>query len=90
MSISKKQLKEIKTAIDLQDLIDDDSKIDYSDIPEADDDFWKNAVLVEKPHKELISLRLDEDVIKYFKKQGKGYQTKINQILKTYVNAKSS
>lgn len=90
MSISKKQLKEIKTAIDLQDLIDDDSKIDYSDIPEADDDFWKNAILVEKPHKELISLRLDEDVIKYFKKQGKGYQTKINQILRTYVNAKNT
>lgn len=80
MNISKQRLSEIKNI--------KDSDIDYSDIPELDDNFWKNAVLVEKPHKELISLRLDEDVIGYFRSQGKGYQTRINQILKTYIAAK--
>lgn len=80
MNISKQRLSEIKNI--------KDSDIDYSDIPELDDNFWKNAVLVEKPHKELISLRLDEDVIGYFRSLGKGYQTRINQILKTYIAAK--
>ena len=68
----------------LKELSDD--HIDYSDIPELTDEFWENAVLV-IPKKRAVSLRLDENIITWFKKQGKGYQTKINKVLGEFVQA---
>jgi uncharacterized protein (DUF4415 family) len=38
----------------------------------------------------MVSIRIDEDVLAWFKSQGKGYQTKINEILKTYMRAKAA
>ncbi len=67
-----------------------DSEIDTSDIPELDAEFFKNAVWYEYKPKQMVSIRLDEDVLKWFKAQGKGYQTKINDILKTYMRAKTA
>lgn len=64
-----------------------DSEIDYSDIPELDEEFFKNAKVVLPEPKTAVSIRLDKDVIAWFKKQGGGYQTKINAVLKTYVKA---
>lgn len=64
-----------------------DSEIDYSDIPELDEVFFKNAKLVLPEPKTAVSIRLDKDVLAWFKKQGGGYQTKINAVLKTYVKA---
>ncbi|MBS0165944.1 MAG: BrnA antitoxin family protein [Nitrospira sp.] len=37
-----------------------------------------------------LSLRLDEDVVEWFKRQGAGYQTKINAVLRSYVQAHSA
>lgn len=68
---------------------DDDSDINYSDIPETNKEFWKNAEVVMPTHKIPVSLRLDEDIIKYFKNLGGGYQSKINAVLKAYVKAHS-
>lgn len=65
-----------------------DSEIDYSDIPELDDNFWKNAVVVQPRKKTAITLRLDTDTLEWFKHQGRGYQTVINSVLKSYMNAK--
>ena len=61
-----------------------DSKIDYSDIPPLDDAFWKNAVRSPfyKPTKTHASVRLDSDVLVWLKAQGKGYQTRMNEILR--------
>lgn len=64
-----------------------DSEIDYSDIPELDEVFFRNAKLVLPEPKAAVSIRLDKDVLKWFKSQGSGYQTKINAVLKTYVKA---
>lgn len=64
-----------------------DSEIDYSDIPELDEEFFKNAKVVLPEPKTAVSIRLDKDVLAWFKKQGGGYQTKINAVLKTYVKA---
>ncbi len=64
-----------------------DDEIDYSEIPELDDAFFKNAKVVIPHHKDSVTLRLDHDVLEWFKKQGKGYQTKINAVLKTFVRA---
>jgi len=64
-----------------------DSEIDYSDIPELDESFFRNAQVVLPEPKAAVSIRLDTDVLKWFKNQGRGYQTKINAVLKTYVKA---
>ncbi len=61
-----------------------DSEIDYSDIPPLDEEFWKRAVRnpFYKPTKAHASMRIDSDVLAWFKSQGKGYQTRINAILR--------
>lgn len=58
--------------------------IDYSDIPETPPEFWKNAVrgMFYRPVKKAVSLRLDADVIEWLKKDGQGYQTRANQMLR--------
>ena len=62
-------------------------KIDYSDISETDSKFWKNAKITMPKKKELLTLRLDSEVVDWFKEEGKGYQTKINAVLKSYVKS---
>lgn len=65
-----------------------DEDIDFSDIPELDQEFFKNAKLVKrKPKTEAISIRIDTDVLQWFKQhaKNKGYQTLINDVLRTYV-----
>jgi len=61
-----------------------DSKIDHSDIPPLTDDFWKVAVKnpFYKPTKQATTVRVDSDVLLWLKGQGKGYQTRINAILR--------
>jgi uncharacterized protein (DUF4415 family) len=61
-----------------------EDEIDFSDIPEADDAFWKTVVRIgrEKPRKRQTTIRLDEDVIEWFKAAGRGYQSRINAILR--------
>jgi uncharacterized protein (DUF4415 family) len=51
---------------------------------------WSKAVLVEPVTKKSISIRLDEDVIDFFKSTGKGYQTRMNAILRHYVREHKS
>jgi uncharacterized protein (DUF4415 family) len=67
-----------------------ESEIDTSDIPELDKAFFKKAVLQLPKTKKMVSIRIDEDVLTWYKKQGKGYQTKINEILKMYMRAKAA
>ncbi|MDR1841693.1 MAG: BrnA antitoxin family protein [Holophagales bacterium] len=61
-----------------------DSEIDFSDMPELDDDFFKNAIpgRFYKPTKKHMSLRIDSDVVAWFQRQGKGYQSRLNAILR--------
>lgn len=61
-----------------------DSEIDYSDIPPLDDAFWQHAVRnpFYKPTKTSTTVRVDSDVLAWIKSQGKGYQTRINAILR--------
>ena len=61
-----------------------DDKIDYSDIPALTDEQLKNAVRsgVYKPVKRQITARVDADVLDWLKSQGKGYQSRINAILR--------
>jgi uncharacterized protein (DUF4415 family) len=61
-----------------------DSAIDLSDIPELTEKFWRNAVRnpFYRPVKQQLTLRLDADVIAWLRKQGKGYQTRANALLR--------
>ena len=60
-----------------------DADIDYSDIPELDDEFFKNAKIVNwPPAKAQLTIRLDADVLAWLKSNGRGYQTRINRILR--------
>jgi uncharacterized protein (DUF4415 family) len=63
-----------------------DSEIDYSDIPETDADFWKEADVIYPANKTHLSIRLDDDIVHWFKKFGRGYQTKINAVLRSYIS----
>lgn len=59
--------------------------IDFSDIPPLSDEFWKNAKRfgdVYRPQKKQITVRLDADVLDWLKSSGKGYQTRMNDILR--------
>ncbi|GBD89597.1 hypothetical protein BMS3Abin04_00305 [bacterium BMS3Abin04] len=62
-----------------------DSEINYSDISATDEDFWSDADIVLPSKKIHISLRLDEDIVAWFKQFGRGYQTRINSVLRSYV-----
>jgi uncharacterized protein (DUF4415 family) len=64
-----------------------DSKIDLSETPELDSAFFQNAVLRLPKPKKAVSLRLDDDVFQWFRSLGKGYQTKINAVLRLYMHA---
>ncbi|MGZ4731548.1 MAG: BrnA antitoxin family protein [Terriglobales bacterium] len=63
--------------------------IDYSDIPKLGPDFFARAILWPGPKKQ-ITLRLDPDVLAFFRKRGKGYQTSINAVLRKYVEVVKS
>ena len=77
MRISPKRLQELK---DLPE-----EAIDTSDIPELDESFWEKAKMVAPITKKAISIRVDSDVLDWFKSQGKGYQSLINSVLRSYV-----
>jgi uncharacterized protein (DUF4415 family) len=61
-----------------------DRQIDYSDSPPLDAKFFREAILWPGPKKQ-VTLRLDPDVLSFFRKQGKGYQSTINAVLRRYV-----
>ncbi|MFN0115370.1 MAG: BrnA antitoxin family protein [Paracoccaceae bacterium] len=57
---------------------EDDGEIDFD---------WSTAEVVELPAKSAVSIRLDPEVLDFFKAGGKGYQTRINAVLRSYVRA---
>ena len=64
-----------------------DSEIDLSDIPKLGKSFWKNARLTMPEPKDRLTIRVDHDVVQWLKKNGRGYQTRINAILRSYMEA---
>src|SRR3982074_2153484 len=64
-----------------------DRDIDYSDIPRLDKTFFKKATRAWPPAKKQLTIRLDEDVLDWLKRHGKGYQTRINRILRVVMES---
>ncbi|MFT5367143.1 MAG: hypothetical protein ACI8V2_002101 [Candidatus Latescibacterota bacterium] len=79
MPISKKRLEEIATI--------PDSDIDYSDIAELGPEFWENAKIIFPQSKKAVTIRIDSDVLDWFKKRGKGYQSRMNAVLRSYMKS---
>lgn len=57
----------------------------WADLKDVD---WSEAVLVIPPKKKAISIRVDEDVLDYFKKEGAGYQRRMNAVLRSFMQQK--
>ena len=76
MPISEKRRSELASRTDAQ--------IDYSDIAELDDAFWKDAKLNEPEGTQQITLRLKKSVLDAFKATGKGYHSRMNAVLESY------
>ena len=66
-----------------------DEDIDFSDIPELTDEWFARAVRGKfyRPVKEIVSIRLDKDVLAFYRSQGAGYQTRINDTLRAAMQA---
>lgn len=52
--------------------------------------FWENAQIVDPARKQQITLRIDRDILAWFRDHGKGYQGRINAVLKSYVSQQRS
>jgi uncharacterized protein (DUF4415 family) len=78
-SLTSRQKRELAALAALPE-----DRIDTSDIPELPPGAWKNAVRGRfyRPVKQAVSMRLDADVVAWLKKRGKGYQTRVNSILR--------
>ncbi len=83
MTVSKKPIKSDLKRLDAMS----DEEIDYSEIPEFDEEFLRTVDMKVSPGKKPIALRLDADVLDWMKAQGKGYQSRINAILRAYYEA---
>ena len=62
-------------------------KSDPDAAPIASPDWFRRAKLMEPQPKMPVSMRLDEDVVKWFRSRGRGYQTRMNAVLRAYVDA---
>lgn len=72
-------------------LLAKEKAIDYSDIPELSDDWFLRAKrAAHVPGKKQVSLRIDEDILEFFKQQGSRYQTKMHAVLRAYVDSSKS
>lgn len=60
------------------------SPLELADLPA---DFWESATLVQPVSKKPISLRVDADVLAWFRKQGPRYQSRMNAVLRAYMSA---
>jgi uncharacterized protein (DUF4415 family) len=72
----------------LRKLTDEEIDASIAGDPDWDEDAWSDAVIVVSK-KQPISIRVDQDVLDFFKKQGAGYQKRINAVLRSYMNASS-
>jgi uncharacterized protein (DUF4415 family) len=82
--LTRRQKENLKRIAEIKD-----EDIDLSDIPELTDEWFARAVRGKfyRPVKEIVSIRLDKDVLAFYRSQGAGYQTRINDTLRTAMQA---
>jgi uncharacterized protein (DUF4415 family) len=67
----------------------DKARIDYSDIPPLGDEFFSKAKQAWPPAKQQLTIRLDADILEWLRTHGRGYQTRINRILRAAMESQS-
>ncbi len=67
-----------------------DEEIDCSDIPDMSNFDWTHADVVLPEAKTRMTIRIDTDIYQFFKAQGPKYQSRINAVLRSYLNQKST
>ena len=76
---------EALTDVEIERAIEDDPDA----APILDGAFWRNAEILDPQHKKsTITMRVDEDVLSFFKRGGSGYQSRMNAVLRAYVYAR--
>jgi uncharacterized protein (DUF4415 family) len=92
--VSSEELDQIESQTDwdrIRDLSDEEIEQAVEDDPDTallDEEWFEKAqFVVPTAEKKRITIRLDEDIIEHFKREGKGYQSRINAVLKAYVLA---
>ena len=86
----KKEYTEMKSKTDWKKLhAMRDNEIDFSDISKIDRAILQKMVVRMPQPKELVSIRIDPDVLGWFRRDGKRYQTRINAVLRSYVDTHS-
>ena len=78
------ELRAMKERGELLPPKDDASEIDMPD------GFWDDAEVVSRPNKTSVHLRVDAEILEFFKKDGKGHLTRMNAVLRSYVDAKKN
>ena len=78
IAVSRKSIKSDLARLDRTK----DAGIDYSDIPPLGEEFFKKVAIPWPPGKQQLTIRLDTDVLAWLKAAGRGYQTRINRILR--------
>jgi len=66
---------------------EDRTRADAPEAPDPAPGFWENARMVLPRAKQAVSLRVDADVLDWFKDTGPGYLTRMNSVLRSYVEA---
>ena len=64
-----------------------DEDIDFSDIPELTEEDFARGLWKPGYGKKQLTVRFDRDVVEFFKQGGRGYQTRMNAVLRAYMNA---
>ena len=77
MKLSKTRLSEIESL--------PENAIDTSEIPELDDEFWENAQWIVPEN----YLRIEHEILEWFKRQGQDYHTQINKVLRAHIETHS-
>ena len=83
-NIKRVSLDELRAKRNRGEISSPENDLPASDMP---DGFWDDAELVLPQPKQAISMRVDQDVLDYFKSQGSGHLTRMHAVLKAYVEA---
>ncbi|MEN0039969.1 MAG: BrnA antitoxin family protein [Pseudomonadota bacterium] len=70
-----------------------DNEIDLSDAPEWTESMMNRAKVIwpeDRPAKQQLTIRLDPDIVAHFREEGRGYQTRINAVLRAYVDGQKT
>jgi uncharacterized protein (DUF4415 family) len=90
-SMTRKEMASAESLTDWDRLQREAQTDDAPSEDDPEDGFdWSVAVVIQRPLKEPVSIRLDDDVLSFFKAGGKGYQSRINAVLRSYMQAKTT